>query len=999
MEEASLNRVEDASKKFLLSRTVRDLLSRAYVDERGTGATVSIASFLATALRTGASSTATLALREIFGADQSAFPGLAPSDPKQPPRVDTWVSDGLWQVLGSAQDVRLQTRGNDQFVGLRYVLLEIITARSGPAHEEIAALFSSAGPGQQNAAEVIARYCMENHEATELFSAWESILTERDVSDALEAWTGAKDIADNRGAVGPSGAKIVRGASDVSGATFVAPGEQERGGGLRERDRSVAFLQPDDPWSEKATPRKDVKKEADAFADMIVAKDFEPPLAVGVFGDWGSGKSHFMRLLYESVANNTDRFNRDRAVGDITFCQNVVQIRFNAWHYAEVNLWPSLVDHIFTSLNQWNAATGPTAPADALFGKLTTARRLTIEAAIALVESRRQTRAAAARLSTAEAALRAKQAALEADPRVYAIAAFDEVAGKSDAKARLQDAAEKLGLGDLAANAEALQVATAALNSETERFALLKTGISRQMTSVGVIAVVAGATVLLPIILNYLAIQFEKPALELSATIAGFVAPIGTALGFATKTANDALATVRSYRDRFDLAVEKRTEEARAAVEESMVALATAEADVAVAKVGLDMAAQSASQAVIDYRSETGRDRVLRFVSERVADGGYARHLSFIATIRKDFEELSRLLVQARKPEPGVDQAYEAHKKTIDDLVDKAAAEGLLETDEEQKLRDTAVPPTDDQKVYERIILYVDDLDRCQPEQVVAVLQAIHLLLAFPLFVVFVAVDVRWLRHALDNRYPNLKHKAGATTSDYLEKIFQIPYWVRPFDATVTRSILQSRMGSLDQSPQGASPRPSPEGKVIATAQVGEIQATVGAQGGGPVTEPDTSSDTLTVGEPVAAPVVDPNLRRLTLSVQERDCVAALADVLDGLPRRTLRFINSYWIIKAGLGDTEQDDLESTAYRAVLSLLAIAIELEDDYPKLVAGLRTATPAQDLAAAVDGIGFSRPKSKSHVLACFNASGGPLLDQLQNYAPLVLRYSFHGGLALD
>ena len=40
---------------------------------------------------------------------------------------------------------------------------------------------------------------------------------------------------------------------------------------------------------------------------------------------------------------------------------------------------------------------------------------------------------------------------------------------------------------------------------------------------------------------------------------------------------------------------------------------------------------------------------------------------------------------------------------------------------------------------FDRIILYIDDLDRCEPEQVVAVLQAVHMLLFFPLFAVFVA--------------------------------------------------------------------------------------------------------------------------------------------------------------------------------------------------------------------------------------------------------------------
>src|SRR5262249_143903 len=45
----------------------------------------------------------------------------------------------------------------------------------------------------------------------------------------------------------------------------------------------------------------------------------------------------------------------------------------------------------------------------------------------------------------------------------------------------------------------------------------------------------------------------------------------------------------------------------------------------------------------------------------------------------------------------------------------------------------------------DRIVLYIDDLDRCPPDRVVEVLQALHLILSVPLFVVVVAVDSTWL--------------------------------------------------------------------------------------------------------------------------------------------------------------------------------------------------------------------------------------------------------------
>ena len=56
-----------------------------------------------------------------------------------------------------------------------------------------------------------------------------------------------------------------------------------------------------------------------------------------------------------------------------------------------------------------------------------------------------------------------------------------------------------------------------------------------------------------------------------------------------------------------------------------------------------------------------------------------------------------------------------------------------------------------------RIVLYIDDLDRCPPPKVLQVLEAVHLLLAFPIFVVFVAVDSRWLTSALTEELPTLR--------------------------------------------------------------------------------------------------------------------------------------------------------------------------------------------------------------------------------------------------
>lgn len=84
----------------------------------------------------------------------------------------------------------------------------------------------------------------------------------------------------------------------------------------------------------------------------------------------------------------------------------------------------------------------------------------------------------------------------------------------------------------------------------------------------------------------------------------------------------------------------------------------------------------------------------------------------------------------------------------------------------------------------ERVVLYIDDLDRCPPDVVVKVLEAIHLLLALPVFVVMVAVDPRWLHQAIRLHYAAMLPHDVLTPAHYLEKIFQIPFQLPGMDET-----------------------------------------------------------------------------------------------------------------------------------------------------------------------------------------------------------------------
>ena len=79
------------------------------------------------------------------------------------------------------------------------------------------------------------------------------------------------------------------------------------------------------------------------LATAIAGEDTKLPLSIGLFGEWGSGKSYFMGLLRKQVKDLA-------SCGDPAYKSEIVQIGFNAWSSADANLWASLGDEIFRQL-------------------------------------------------------------------------------------------------------------------------------------------------------------------------------------------------------------------------------------------------------------------------------------------------------------------------------------------------------------------------------------------------------------------------------------------------------------------------------------------------------------------------------------------------------------------------------------------------------------------------------------------------------------------------
>lgn len=89
-----------------------------------------------------------------------------------------------------------------------------------------------------------------------------------------------------------------------------------------------------------------------------------------------------------------------------------------------------------------------------------------------------------------------------------------------------------------------------------------------------------------------------------------------------------------------------------------------------------------------------------------------------------------------------------------------------------------------------RLVVVIDDLDRCLPPTVIETLEAIKLFLFVENTAFILGADERLVQYAVLQRFPELPNTDLAVGRDYLEKLVQIPVRVPPLNATDTESYL-----------------------------------------------------------------------------------------------------------------------------------------------------------------------------------------------------------------
>jgi hypothetical protein len=189
-----------------------------------------------------------------------------------------------------------------------------------------------------------------------------------------------------------------------------------------------------------------------------------------------------------------------------------------------------------------------------------------------------------------------------------------------------------------------------------------------------------------------------------------------------------------------------------------------------------------------------------------------------------------------------------------------------------------------------RVVVIVDDLDRCLPESVVAILEAMKLFLGVPKMAFVVAADEGPVVDAIATRYLASDRRA-VMARQYLEKIIQIPVPVPSLGLHTTEAYLGMML--LERHIAEEQFR-----SVVAyAAQRRNDNKTPYLDGHGVALEADAERDLALAA--VLAPI--------------------LYEQLNGNPRRLKRFLNAYWI-RSGIATARLVSLEPAALAKLMVL-------------------------------------------------------------------------------
>lgn len=256
--------------------------------------------------------------------------------------------------------------------------------------------------------------------------------------------------------------------------------------------------------------------------------------------------------------------------------------------------------------------------------------------------------------------------------------------------------------------------------------------------------------------------------------------------------------------------------------------------------------------------------------------------------------------------------------------------------------RDDFAAATSNADYLTRVVVLVDDVDRCLPEVAIPVLEAIKLFLSVPKMAFVIAADEEAVVDAIATRFRDTP--AGASMArQYLEKIVQIPVRVPSLGLGDTEAYLALLL--LDH--RYADDNESYDSVVAHCA----TRRAVGSER--PIAELAASALT-------AEARADLALARMLAPV--------LYESLDGNPRRLKRFLNAFWI-RSAIAAARSIVLEE----AVLAKLMVLEELEPKaFQQVLAWSADGSLSRRLTELEGGDTAAAPAEHSATLCAWAAS---------------------------
>lgn len=726
-----------------------------------------------------------------------------------------------------------------------------------------------------------------------------------------------------------------------------------------------------------------------ALARLACHEDADPPISIGIFGGWGSGKSTFMEALQRHIRALADPATAgDQPDGGPRFVSPIVQIRFNAWQFADANLWASLTAEFFDQLRAGGFEGGGKRAHARLIedvnehvrglSKEATARR----SALAKADEQLRTAQAAHDSAVEERHEGVRQAMITG-----MVAAYDR--NRADLV--------RVGVIDPKSEDQLAEFIKLAKDVRTQAGRISRTGgvLLRQWPLVLALSTAA-------LVLGLIAFGVTRWA------PAGWFTGVAAAAAAITPVLRRGIGLVREV-SRQTAPFADRIEEAESAglrdVLEKEVALRSAAEEAEAVREASERADRSLAR-YVDPSARSNPPRVLRYLLEDDPDTkAFEKEIGLIGRARRLFEALDQIVGHNREM-----------KRRLRNMPSAPAEPG----DDPNRAERVRLVSQIDTEIPDRIILYIDDLDRCTHDQVYKVLQAVHLMLAFRLFVVVVAVDMEWVEAAVassiefagqDSENEDVKNKARRERAiEYLSKIFQLPFWLKPFSgdensryAEYVRSL--TRASAALNAPAPGGPASTPTGlpsagqdsdpkasRLAAPTPSAPRSPTVGGES--PTSSPGAPAET-------TSEAVVRALRTLQLDIAEEKFLAspAIQALAATDPRGVKRLVNVYKIARARLSETDEGMILGGGARPpAYPLIAVCAALETGQPpdqadEIYSRLRLREqegPIGKLSAQ-----WSMPGVKSAFAAAIMERGGreATLREVLEIARVVRRYSFN------